>query len=958
MNKIIAILVILVLSYTLLASPRSGLLEDILFISNLYEDGYYDMALREIARIEGQLTNDEDSYHVLLIKADIFIKKGDLRDARQILIRLNNQTLTPATRAQVILSLATLEMRLNNVSEAHDLINIFITRFPDNPRMQEAYQLLGDIYFHSGQYEQAEVAYRRMGDRLSLATNMIKVYAKRGQLPEAEVLLTEIRRDHPRSHQQYQEGLYHILSAYETRGDFQSIIRLCPSSFDAKTAFSEPSLLKKISAFIHLRQFTEAQQLLSHIRDDTRNVSYYRALIHKQKGEDNLALPIFRSLANANDGSQVQMMSFFNMTQIIAKTNTNQAREMLSDFLVQNPDQEWEGDILFQIGFIDYRNGRHDIAYDTILRSLDFRLNDTNLRNALYLKGELEFLLNQYERAFDTFIEFYELMPEQFIDEVIFKLGLTAYFTDRIDTARMYFLRLVGDHPASQKVGIAYYYLGEMELHRNTMQARSYFQQALSGDMDRGVIYLRLAYVEFLRQDFPAALDRLNAVPETPDYLYDKHLLRGNILFAQRKFTEALEAYRIAERSALDQVSVEYVWSRQAWTYYSMQQYDRATAIYRRLAEQSDTPGRYILSAAGAAFNADNFEQAMEIYLEYISSYPNSTRLYRAQIGLANSYFNLGRLQQAIDIWKLLVNENQPPRIVDSSLKGLQASYQRLNSLPLFSEFLNLTISRSRQTDFVIALYEFKAFFEYEQRNYTGSISTLQQLFREHPQKREDQKLMILLANNYTWTNRFEEADQIYVELTLKYDDPFIYHEWGHIKWAQRDFRAAIVRYKRAAERSQNEQYWLVLLERMVEQRDPEFMRFYNQFTGFASVYHQTLAKLYLVDWLIYERNFTTALARTEEVMSSDFSLLRAQSIFKRGEIFYLMQNFEESLANFLRIRYVFSEFSDLRWRAELRIAMIYHAQGHRDRARTLFDSIRPNLSPQQISEYNSFTGQ
>jgi len=252
--------------------------------------------------------------------------------------------------------------------------------------------------------------------------------------------------------------------------------------------------------------------------------------------------------------------------------------------------------------------------------------------------------------------------------------------------------------------------------------------------------------------------------------------------------------------------------------------------------------------AAGAAFNAENFEQAITLYEEYIETFPQSNNLVRAQNGLANSFFNLAQYQPAINIWRDLIHDEQSPELIESALKGLQTSYQRTNGLAFFSEFLHLSILRSQDRDFQLMMYEYRAFFEYEQRNFNASVATINQLFRSFPEKEEDRRLMVLLANNFTWLNRFEEADRIYIDLSNRYNDPFIFHEWGHIKWAQGDFRAALIRFKRAADNSQNEQYWLTLLEKMIERNDDDFMRYYNQFIGFASTYHRTLAMLYLID--------------------------------------------------------------------------------------------------------------
>ena len=951
-------LLILLLVIASISFLYSDLTEEFLFISNLYNDGYYDTALREIARIEPNLPEDQFGSQIRSLQADILIKQENYPEARVILNRLDALPLTPELRGQVMLNLAIVERNLGNTEAAYRLVSEYQSRFPDSSRAEDAYQLLGDIYVEQNNFEEAERLYAELHKQKSTEqtyVNLIRLNATLERFTEAENYLNNLKTDFPRAYSAHQQGLLFILKGHESRANYIEIIELCPPVITPETAFTEAIILSKIVAYANLRNFDEVQRLLSEIKTDTMSADYYRGLVHKERGENNQALVIFgRLMESPAASSEIKAMSFFNLAQITALQSPREANQLLQNYLINNPDQEWEGDILYQLAFLEYQNDNFEEAYDFVLRSLRFNLSLTNLQKALYLKGELEFLLDRLEDSHQTFLENLDKMPEAFLDEALFKIALCNFFLGRPDNASRYFTQLIMNHPGSDKIGVAYFYLGEIELHRNLGYARSNYQQAFSGRMDEGAIRLRLAYVDYMRLEYDAAIAMLNLVPETSDYMYDKNLLMGNIYFAQRDFPAALEAYRIAERSATDQVSVEYIWSRQAWTHYNLKNYDTATMIYRRLAEQSDSPGMYVLSAAGAALNAENYEQASELYREFIETYPDDSEVNRAQSGLANCYFNMGLYVAAIDAWSTLVHEDNNANIVESALKGMQTSYQRLDRVSEFIEFLNLQRLRFTRRDFIINLYEYKAQFEYEQKNYSSSVATLNQLIREYPEKSQDQKIMVLLANNYSWLMQYSEADAIYLELARRSDDPYIYYEWGNIRWAQRDYEAAMTRYKRAADNSQNELYWTTLLDKMVERRDNDFMRYYNEFSRFASDYHRHLAMLNLIDWCIYTTDYNRAFTVAEEIIDSGFAQLRPRATFKKAEVYFLQGRYEEALTDFLRIRYIFNEYSDIRWASELYIAKIYLAQGDRDRAKNQFDSIMPNLTPEQIAEFNA----
>jgi len=933
----------------------ADLTEDFLFISSLYKDGYYDIALREIAKIESKLADDQFANQILSLKADILIKQGNSIEAKRLLDRLYALPLSIEIKKQVSLNRAIVERDLGNNNEAYLLIKDYLTRFSDLDDNVEAQQLLGDLYLERLLFQEAENMYMNLHINKKTEQsyiNLIRLYSEMNNISEAEKLLEDLKIDFPREYSAHQQGLLYILRGYENKGSYAKIIELFPEELVIKTTFTEDLLLIKIISLINLKNFNEAQNLLEEIKKDTLSADYYRAMIHKEKGENHQALMLFKRLYQSSSAtSEIKVMSFFNTVQITALNNTTEANDLLLNYLLENPDQEWEGDILYQLAFMEYQKDNYEVAYDYVKRSLNLHLNNINRQKALYLRGELEFLKGDYESSLNTFLENQQNMPEAFRDEALFKLAICSFFLGKPDIASRFFTQLIMNYPGSSKLGVAYFYLGEIELHRNINYARSYYQQAFSGNMDEGAIRLRIAYIDYMKREYDLANTMLDLVPDTNDYMYDKYLLKGNIFFAQKNYTAALEAYRIAERNAQDQTSVEYIWSRQAWTHYNLKNYDTATHIYQRLAEQSVTPGRYVLSAASAAFNAEQYEQATELYIEYIDTYPDSPDINRARSGLANSYFNMGLYIAAIEEWMILVHEDNNANIVQSALKGIQTGYQRLSRVNEFIEFLNLTRLRFVKKDFIINLYEYKAQFEYEQKNYTSSIATINQLIREYPEKGQDQKVMILLANNYSWLMQYNEADNIYLELARRNDDPHIYYEWGNIRWAQRDYDAAMTRYRRAADNSTNELYWTTLLDRMVERQDADFLKYYNEFTRFASPYHGYLIMLNLIDWLQYTREYNRALDVADEILESGFPQLRPRATFKKAETLFFQKKYDDALKDFLRIRYIFPEMSDLHLASEVYITKIYVEQNDKQRARNQFENIRSKLKPEQIAD-------
>ncbi|MCK9328643.1 MAG: tetratricopeptide repeat protein [Candidatus Cloacimonetes bacterium] len=992
MKKYLLIFILIIFIQTII-SPMlfANIDEDIHFIISLYQDSYYDYALREINKIESQIANNKNYDLIMMIKADLLTKNGDIDEALNILLSLYQKPLKPDLTAKIMYNLAEIYYKQNNFQNAIDLLQLYINQYPNNKDLISIQILLADIYNANKQYNEAISIYNDLlndstNNYLSkleiqkiagIYKNLSMAYLKNNNINKAETTYNKMlsfSESNPQLWAVYsQEILLQLLEIFEQDKNYHKIIELCPNNFSFNTQYSDPCLFIKISATIKLKNFEIAEQLLSNITNDPLTSNYYRAIILKEKQEYNLALPMFELLSSPDtyqnldipipNSESIRTMSFFNLVQIIAETNPDSAKVLLNDFLIKNPNQDWEGDLFYQLAYLEYQSKKYDRAYNNILRALSLNLNPPNKFNALYLKAEIEFLLEKYEESQSSFLNNIDYFSQSLKEESYFKIGLSYYFQSKPESAKIFLNKLLTEFPHSQKIGVTYYYLGEIELHTNTNQAKSYFLQALKGNIDNNTIFLKIAYINYLNEEYNNALDELRKVPDKQEYLYNKHLLMANIYFALKQYNTALESYRIAEQNAKDQVSVEYIWAKQALTYYNLKYYDRATTIYQRLAKLSNTSDtslnadKFILSAANTSFNAENYEQALKLYQEYINSSTDSLNMSNAYMGLANSHFNLYQYDEAIKIWKAMINQDQSNTIILSSLKGLELCYQKLNNIPLFTEFINLSILNATNPNFITMLYEYKANFEYEQKNHTASISTINQLLKNYPNKNKDIDLMILLANNHTWLKEYEEADSIYVNLAISNSDPYIYYEWGHIKWAQNDITAAMKRYKRAVDNSNNPEYWINYLEKLLQTKDEEFIKYYNSFILTANDYHKTLAEVYLIEWNIYKKEYRNALELVSSIVNSEHTQFRAKATLLQGEIFLLMNNYDESLTSFLKIRYVFNEFSDIRWKAEYFICKIYYYQNEKNKALQLFENIKSNLSIEDIQDLENLLG-
>ncbi|HOD54122.1 MAG TPA: tetratricopeptide repeat protein [Candidatus Cloacimonadota bacterium] len=990
MKKVFVILLMIII-YNLPATEK----EDLFFIKALIQNKHFDMAWDECNQFKKKYPQSTLTDEITLNMAFIQMEKKNHHYADLLVNSINQRNLKPSQEAQWLLlnitntwysineeNTSALQVgnsehtQLIKFSETDLLINAneFIQKFPNHPEISQIYFILGDIQLRKNNNKQAENYYnqgKNHNAKIQGNIKLLNLYLKNNQKNTADTLYQSIMADSlSKDEKNYTITLY--IHYYEQQKDWQSIYTILDNYFKTQVIPPFQKLNNQeeflayqyANALIEINKPEKAVDFLNHIPGETDKSKYFKALAFIKLHQFAEGLDILNQLIENSQDSDIKSISLFQSIQIMSQNDINQAVEKLNDYLIKYPNQKWVGDIHYQIAFNLYKNRNYIDALSHANQALEFGSGHPSQsqnqkdfeEKALFLKCEALFFLNKKQETIEIATHFRnQFAHSALMDEVIFKLALSLYQSSQQDSAAFFFKEITEKYPESSKKGMSLYYLGENELSKNHYnRAKTFFEQALQGNTDQGVLYLRLSYIEYALKNYQKAKEIIVNVPDEPDYLFDKNLLRGIIAFAEKSFTDALNFFMKAEKNVPDQVSLEHLWSRQAWTLYRLKRYDEATKIYKQLSEQSTAPGKYTLAAASAAYNAENYLQSLELYQQYLSEHPQSKEVYKALSGIANSQFNLANYPDAISTWEKMVDIQYPSSIIESAVQGIQWSYRQQNNKKEFIKWINEKIRKSTDKNLKITLYEYKIRFEYDQEEYSASISSIQQLFKQYPEMEKEEKFQILLANNYIWLKQFENADRIYVQLVVKNNDPQIFHEWGNIKWAQQDTLGAMKRYKKAADASKQENFWLVLLEKQMVANDKDFDKYYQTFMSFANSYYQELAKLILIDKYIKDNQFDNAIETINSLEKSDNPLIRVKTLFSKAVISFNKKDYDNAMKDFFRIRYVFTEYSDLRWNSEYYICKIFIEKGEVDQAKELFNQIKEKIKLEQSNELQS----
>ncbi|HPY97374.1 MAG TPA: tetratricopeptide repeat protein, partial [Candidatus Cloacimonadota bacterium] len=666
--------------------------EDVFFIKALMQDKYYRLALDETKDFMKKYPYSEFKNEISLIQADIMIQEKDFLEAETILNSINNSRLTPVLEQYWLLLQTENSQNIGQEDLMFVYANTYLKKYGKLEGANKMYLLIGDHFMKESNYIKAKEYYNKINkDNTEVNYRLLNLCLESGERSSADSLYADILA-HSKNIDNVDFATIILVDYQEKHKEWSNLMQTIDSyfvtyhnsQFSGLNEVQQNLFFHQLNALIQLNEYDLAIEYISKYDSPDDRKTYYQGLALIKKGELIEGIQTLEQLVSTTNDSEIKSNSFFQIINSKSSGDINSTIDELNNFLINNPDQKWTGDIYYQIAFSLYKQKNYNDAISYLDKALSFGTGNIGSdilkrefeEKVYFIKTECLFYLSKKKECINIASDFYKAYPNSvFIDELMFKLSICLYQTSQVDSSYYYFKKIVTDYPNSAKAGMSNYYLGEIELSKKHYNlAKEHFRVSLSGKIDLGAAYLKLSYIEYALKDYSKAKTYLSSVPEDEDYLFDKYLLMGNIVFSERKYSDALKHYKKAESKVPDQLSLELIWARQAWTLNLLKRYDEAKNIYKQLSEQFNEPGKYKLAAANAAYNAENYLQAIELFTEYLQEYPDSEENYKVISGIANSQFNLSNYEDAISKWDSLVDEKYSQEIIENAILGIQWS--------------------------------------------------------------------------------------------------------------------------------------------------------------------------------------------------------------------------------------------------------------------------------------------
>lgn len=947
MKRIVFILILLISSILI-----STELEDLRFAIGLYKDNNYKLAKTELIKFIEENPESKFILDANFLLGNSYLRLREYKQANMIFGQLKKKNVDPSIKSEILLGLGQSEYFLGNLSKSRTYLDQFILKYPDDLASWNAYNFLAKISQKEGKfanaYQYLDQAEKLSSDRAIIYTRFITLMLEK-KLEKVDELFSDILRfqDDPKKF----EIIIKYLDFNLQNDLFRKIIDLKEDIIPENTQYHREYRLILGIAHYNLNNYSRSLDFLQDL--DSEKSSYYTALSYLEIDREEDAKRILENLTYSKN-IEIQANALFYLIKL--ETDNNKAIAKYQDFVENYPHHQFISIANYQIGYRYFLKKNYEKTlnyFDTALKS-DTKLPSSILDKLHFLNAETYFNLEKYDQAIKSYLDYTESFDfGQFMDETVFKLGIIKFKEQNELEAKEYFSTLVNNYPNSSKLGMGYYYLGEISLKsKDHVIAEEYYRKALNGKCDESNTWLRIAYIQYIDKRYDLSLLTLKNVENTEKYFYMRNMLSGRINFAKRNYQKALDAYTFAEEMSKDKEKDEAL-IQKAWTLYKMQRFNEASQLYSRLSSTAISPEEYIFKAASAAFSAENYLRSIELFKKYVDNFPKKKDYQAALISLADAFYNLGDFSNAVKHYKKLIKPNGDDKIINNALNGLRWSAEQDDAIDYLFEISQFLQVNHSQT-FRIKILDRKIHYEYKEGMWNEVIATAKdiELLAEDFNKLEE--ILLLKALSYYELEEYERSQSVFSQLESMNPSAEVLMNWAEVYIKQNDPTFAIKKLRSASMKSRRNDLWLRLLQLELAQQSEYFENDYHKFFEFAKGENKQVAELKMIEYNINNNEFAGFEKKLNNLRESKYKTVKSQAQFLKGFALFKKKEFEKAIPELLRVRYLFPEFIKIRNRAEAFACLSYLRSDQKDKALQLYESIKKDIPPELKQQINN----
>ncbi|MDD3104087.1 MAG: tetratricopeptide repeat protein, partial [Candidatus Cloacimonetes bacterium] len=813
------------------------------------------------------------------------------------------------------------------------------------------------LYKDLGQYYSAKLAYEytlQHSPQPQVEYEYLEVLLKLNKDLDAQALLENISEQSP----VYAKSNV-LWATYLLDSSRYQEFDLLMQDTESLSALPQMELLR-IRKAISLEDFSGASEILASTENKGDYYDYYQALILAHEGDDSEADFLFSRLVKDSE-PELKVLSFLERLKSVYRTQPLSAIRQLGDFVDNPQNQVARAEQLYTMGYFAFQQQDFAEALKYLGQGRAESTNRAQMAEMDILIARSWLLAKDHPRALQSFNRYLNLYPRaKARDTALYYLGYLYFEGKDYSLATKAFNQLIQEHPASGFVPSARFYLAEMDYFlANYNLALSAFQKILKAEPQNSYAALRVAQTYYYLGSYGDAENSLAAL--TPSY--DSMILQGHINFNRKDYARALKYFSQAEQAATNELRITEAKSYRALCLYQMKRYDEATEIYLQLHQGNQSPDTYLYLGGKSAYAAGDYHLALELFEQFVDTFPDSQYFLPVLADIANSYYNMGNYQQALSDYRNILlrfrNVNQidaaDRALLSEVFTGIELTLHRLDDPVLAHGVAQLADTfQSQYIRFELSYLVLRIYAEGEQ--WSEVLNSAEKLREDFPEQSR-MEVELLMGHSLLKLAAYAEADSI---LSTLYDDTQDLRAllgWAEVDLELGDHEAALGKYQTALELEPGPVLWHEALKASVAADYLKFEELWASGAEYADQLPQ--ARLLRLSQLVEQARFEQAEAFADSIINqSPNTHDHATAFYYKALILYEGAQYEAAISDFKKTMILFPDYEDITGLCAYRVILSYIALDARKEAEMHLWDYSSLLSDAQLEKINESMGE
>lgn len=932
---------------------------DYRYLVELYDSGDLSTLANEIMYFYTQYPESGYLPYVSYLEANLLMEQERYPEAIAIYDSLLHKPLTLDVMSALILNYASCLYNLERYNDALILLQRIDSEYPVPTVVVEANRMRAKIYEATGQYYSAQRYYRLVlssaPDDAEAKYQLFNILLKLNmdidalQMIDSDALHSEYGISYANTWMQY-------LLNNERYLEFDLFVQ-----DRLPTAMADHSAIKELQirrAFC-TKDYAGAEQLLAEVTQESDTTRYYRGLLLVEKGLTAAADTLFYQLVKS-PSAEIAIAAYLERLKILYQTQPGEAIRQLDEYLNNKTNDLLKAEAYYTLGYFRYNREQYSEAIKQLGRARQYSLYPELCSRIDIMIADAWFKLDREELALESYHRYLNLYPRgSSVDVAFFRVGYLQFTNRNYKEAVVALKRVIDFYPNSRYIYDAWYYLGEIEFFLADYNlALEYYQHVLPRNPQEEAVLMRIAQSYYYLGDYDQAAAYLGSLGTS----YEARILAGVIHLALKDYISALEEFMKAERASEDPLLKQEAKSYQALSLYQLKRYQEASALYLHLSGGEENPDTYLFLSAKSAYAAKDYHQALTLYDSFIDQYPQSRYFYQALVDIANSYYNMGNYEQAVeDYLNLLVQfrnnrefTEEETEIVRSALLGLELGMSRVDNEELTDRLLMMPETfNSEFISFELNLLILKLYFDAGE--WSELLSAAEELRSQYPENKP-QDVQMMMVSALINLEQYTRADSLLSEAYHATASSEVLIKWAELEQLTGEYASAIQKYQEAYRQDKQYSTWLAMLECSQQGGYLAFEEVWA--VGSSAEQQKAEARLIKLNYLYAQARYEEARILADEIIAANLSAHdHAQAYLTKGLIAFSTNDYPGCIAMMKRVIMLFPDYPETRNKAAY-----YHIKasvllGAKTEAETLLVVYKDFLSSEEKIELDQLIG-